>query len=63
MGFKDPPGITIADHISLSIIDWNLEFKIEDVWSEVIEEMIVMDRSTNSEYQQAGCERKLHYEI
>ncbi|BFZ02069.1 hypothetical protein BsWGS_05107 [Bradybaena similaris] len=39
IGFTELPGLTIADHVSLAIIERYLDFKLAEVWSEIIEEL------------------------
>ncbi|CAG5115816.1 unnamed protein product [Candidula unifasciata] len=39
IGFTDLPGLTVTDHVSLAIIEKYLDFKLGEVWSEIIEEL------------------------
>ncbi|CAL1536351.1 unnamed protein product [Lymnaea stagnalis] len=39
MGFSDLPGLTVDDHVTLTIIEKYLDFKMGEVWSEIIGEL------------------------
>ncbi|KAK3587960.1 hypothetical protein CHS0354_014478 [Potamilus streckersoni] len=39
IGFSDLPGLTIEDHITLTVIEKYLDFKMGEVWSEIITEL------------------------
>ncbi|RUS81453.1 hypothetical protein EGW08_010793 [Elysia chlorotica] len=39
MGFTDLPGLTVEDHVTLTIIEKYLDFKMGEVWSETISEL------------------------
>lgn len=39
MGFTDLPGLTVEDHVTLTIIEKYLDFKMGEVWSETIDEL------------------------
>jgi len=39
MGFTDLPGLTVEDHVTLTIIEKYLDFKMGEVWSETVAEL------------------------
>ena len=39
IGFADLPGLDVADHVTLTIIEKYLDFKIGEVWTETINEL------------------------
>jgi len=39
MGFTDLPGLTVEDHVTLTIIEKYLDFKMGEVWTETIGEL------------------------
>ncbi|KAH3715889.1 cilia- and flagella-associated protein 69-like [Dreissena polymorpha] len=39
IGFTDLPGLTVDDHITLTVIEKYLDFKMGEVWTEVITEL------------------------
>ncbi|ESO82065.1 hypothetical protein LOTGIDRAFT_223522 [Lottia gigantea] len=41
LGFMDLPGLTVEDHVTLTIIEKYLDFKMGEVWSEIICELEV----------------------
>ncbi|CAH1788088.1 unnamed protein product [Owenia fusiformis] len=41
IGFVDLPGLTTEDHVTLTIVERYLDFKVGEVWSEVIQELEV----------------------
>lgn len=41
IGFTDLPGLTVDDHVTLTIIEKYLDFKIGEVWTEIMKELEV----------------------
>ncbi|KAL5007038.1 hypothetical protein ScPMuIL_015844 [Solemya velum] len=39
IGFTDLPGLTVEDHVTLTVVEKYLDFKMGEVWSEVILEL------------------------
>lgn len=39
IGFTDLPGLTVEDHITLTVIEKYLDFKMGEVWTEVLSEL------------------------
>ncbi|WAQ94009.1 CFA69-like protein [Mya arenaria] len=39
IGFTDLPGLTVEDHITLTVIEKYLDFKMGEVWTEIISEL------------------------
>ncbi|XP_064647870.1 cilia- and flagella-associated protein 69-like isoform X2 [Lineus longissimus] len=39
MGFVELPGLTTQDHVTLSIVERYLDFKLGEVWTEIFEEL------------------------
>ncbi|PVD30636.1 hypothetical protein C0Q70_09909 [Pomacea canaliculata] len=39
IGFTDLPGLTVDDHVTLTIIEKYLDFKIGEVWTEIMKEL------------------------
>ncbi|XP_027021008.2 cilia- and flagella-associated protein 69 [Tachysurus fulvidraco] len=67
LGFEDPPGLTIEDSITLSIVRSYLDFKVAEVWSEVKAELelegvrlVSPDAETLSSITQKSVEKAKH---
>ncbi|XP_053373870.1 cilia- and flagella-associated protein 69-like [Mercenaria mercenaria] len=39
IGFTDLPGLTVEDHITLTVIETYLDFKMGEVWTEILSEL------------------------